>query len=46
MQEHDIAFVLSEYIYKYCNDIPEYEKFKTIAKATGLVPNIVPYFEL
>jgi hypothetical protein len=46
LQEHAIDFVLSEYIYKYCNDIPEYEQFRTLAKSTGIVSNAVPYFEL
>ena len=47
MLEHDIAIVLSEYIYKYCkDDIVEYEQFRSLAKATGIVSNAVPYLEL
>ena len=46
LREHDIDFILSEYIYKYCNDIPEYKQFRSIAKATGIVSKDVPYFEL
>ena len=46
LQEHDIASVLSRYIYKYCNDIPEYKQFRTLAKSTGIVSKAVPYFEL
>jgi hypothetical protein len=46
MREHDIATVLSEYIYNSCTDIPEYKQFRTLAKSTGIVSNTVPYFEL
>jgi hypothetical protein len=45
-REHDIATVLSEYIYNSCTDIPEYKQFRTLAKSTGIVSNTVPYFEL
>lgn len=44
--EHDISWVLSEYIYKYCKDIPEYKQFRSLAKATGIVSHSIPYFEL
>jgi hypothetical protein len=46
MREHDIASVLSEYIYNFCKDIPEYNQFRTLAKSTGIVSDAVPYFEL
>lgn len=46
MREHDIALVLSEYIYNSCTDIPEYKQFRTLAKSTGIVSKTVPYFEL
>jgi hypothetical protein len=46
MREHDIAKVLSEYIYNSCKDIPEYEQFRTLAKSTGIVSCGIPYFEL
>jgi hypothetical protein len=46
MREHDIASVLSEYIFNFCKDIPEYYQFRIIAKATGIVSRGIPYFEL
>ena len=46
LQEHNIASVLSEYIYKYCKDIAEYEQFRRLAKSTGIVSYSIPYFEL
>lgn len=46
MENHDIAIVLSRYIYNSCKDIPEYNRFRTIAKSTGIISNNVPYFEL
>jgi hypothetical protein len=46
MREHDIASVLSEYIYNFCKDIPEYYQFRIIAKSTGIVSRGIPYFEL
>lgn len=46
MREHEIASALSEYIYNYCKDIAEYEQFRTIAKATGIVSRGIPYFDL
>lgn len=46
MREHYIATVLSEYIFNFCKDIPEYYQFRIIAKSTGIVSRAVPYFEL
>jgi hypothetical protein len=46
MREHDIASVLSEYIFNFCKDIPEYYQFRIIAKSTGIVSRGIPYFEL
>jgi DNA-binding phage protein len=46
MREHDIASVLSEYIFNFCKDIPEYEQFRTLAKSTGIVSRGIYYFEL
>lgn len=46
MREHDIAAVLSRYIYNSCKDIPEYKQFRSIAKSTGIISRTVPYFEL
>jgi hypothetical protein len=46
MREHDIASVLSEYIYNSCTDIPEYKQFRILAKSTGIVSRNIPYFEL
>jgi hypothetical protein len=46
MREHDIAKVLSEYIYNSCKDIADYNQFRIIAKSTGIVSRAVPYFEL
>lgn len=46
MREHDIAAVLSRYIYNSCKDIPEYKQFRSIAKSTGIISKTVPYFGL
>lgn len=46
MREHDIASVLSEYIYNSCKDIAEYNQFRILAKSTGIVSRGIPYFEL
>ena len=46
MREHDIATVLSEYIYNSCKDIADYNQFRIIAKSTAIVSRAVPYFEL
>jgi hypothetical protein len=46
IREHDIAKVLSEYIYNSCKDIADYNQFRIIAKSTGIVSRAVPYFEL
>jgi hypothetical protein len=46
MREHNIATVLSKYIYNSCKDIPEYEQFRQLAKATGIVSYSISYFEL
>lgn len=46
LRQHDIAAVLSGYIYNSCKEIPEYKQFRTVAKSTGIVSRDVPYFEL
>lgn len=46
MREHEIASILSEYIYNSCQDIVEYNKFRTLVKATGIVSRKIPYFEI
>lgn len=46
MREHDIATVLSEYIYNSCKDIADYNQFRIIAKSTGIISRAVSYFEL
>lgn len=45
LREHNIAKVLSIYIYNSCKDIEEYDKFKLISKATGLISHNVPVWE-
>ena len=46
MREHEIASILSEYIYNSCQDIVEYNKFRTLVKATGIVSRKISYFEI
>lgn len=46
MREHDIATILSRYIYNSCKDIAEYNQFRILAKSTGIVSRSIPYFKL
>lgn len=46
LRQHEISCILSEYIYKYCTDIPEFEQFRILGKSTGIISAAVPYFEL
>lgn len=46
VKEKEISYALSDYIYTFCKDMAEYDNFRTIAKATGIVSSNVPYFDL